>query len=78
MNKPANPTTKRRIRKAPAFSNESQGGIARETERLRVALQQCAAPFVIKPAESDAIDWEGLAREFFRRMKLAGDALEIS
>lgn len=54
------PTTKRRSKSAV----------------MKEALQQCAAPFVINPASSDEIDWEGMAREFYRRMTVAKGALE--
>lgn len=43
---------------------------------VRDALEQCSAPFVIKPASSNAIDWEGMARELYRRMTIAGEALQ--
>lgn len=54
------------------------GQIWRATiHKLKDALEQCAAPFVIKPSSSN-IDWEVIAREFYRRMAVAKGALEMA
>ena len=42
-------------------------------EGMRKALEECAAPFVV--GDQTGIKWEQLAREFYRRMQVAQDAL---
>ena len=47
-----------------------------ENARMRAALQYCASGFRFSPTNPGKPDWEGLAREFCRRMEIAGKALQ--
>ena len=48
---------------------------ANEIERLREALEVCAAGHIVKGREQSGIDWESLAREFNYRQQVATKAL---